>query len=518
MNLARTVSILIISTGIGAKQALSQDVLGGSNKEHTKYLRANDQEFVSSNDDNSCTKLADVEWHLKYARVMDAWKYSEAHGKASKGEGIVVAVPDTGYAKHVFTSTQNGFTTEMYKSKGHNWFGGIIRQENENDAFDPFGSLGVSMNPGHGTLVSAVIAGPGTHADENEDKVSGVAPKAKILPLRIVESVVFFDLSKLRLAIDYAKNNGAHVVSMSLGNPTPGALSFQFKWAWDDAINNNLILIAAAGQAGEIPIGGPTNIIMPASYINSIAVAAVDKDGNYWNAGFTGKNIAFSAPGHDMCVPEPTQGVSKTAQGSGTSLATAMTSGTAALWLAHHGRQELISIAEGRNEKLQHLFCKAVEASAKKMPNWNEATQGAGILDVQALLELNSSKLRDLPQGATKQCKIDIGRKVGESCNPLNWCAPGLSCASPMMKCYHSPRQVNEPCNPVSGCAPGLSCASPMMKCYHSPRQVNEPCNPVSGCASGLRCSFSFSSGFSCKKSSEYVFGKDKFTVTKKTE
>ena len=166
------------------------------------------------------------------------------------------------------------------------------------------------MNPGHGTLVSAVIAGPGTHADENEDKVSGVAPKAKIFPLRIVESVVFFDLSKLRLAIDYAKNNGAHVVSMSLGNPTPGALSFQFKWAWDDAINNNLILIAAAGQAGEIPIGGPTNIIMPASYTNSIAVV-VDKDRKFWDAGFTGTNIAFLAPGHDMCVPWSTQGVQK---------------------------------------------------------------------------------------------------------------------------------------------------------------------------------------------------------------
>ena len=257
--------------------------------------------------------------------------------------------------------------------------------------------------------------------------------------------------------------------------------------AWDNAINNNLILIAAGGQAGDIPIGGPTGIIMPASYTNSIAVA-VDKDGKYRDASFTGTNIAVLAPGHNICVPCSTHGVNKTNQGLGTFFGTAMTSGTAALWLAHHGRQELISIAEGRNEKLQHLFCKAVEASAKKMPNWNEATQGAGILDVQALLELNSSKLRDLPQGATKQCKIDIGRKVGESCNPLNWCAPGLSCASPMMKCYHSPRQVNE------------------------------PCNPVSGCASGLRCSFSFSSGFSCKKSSEYVFGKDKFTVTKKTE
>lgn len=459
MNLVRVFTLISTIIGIQVEPALSQDEPIGFYKED-KHVRVNKNVEEVSSSSGPCTDLDDIEWHLKLARVTEAWEYSESHGNATKGEGIIVANPDTGYSNHAFTSTANGFTNEMFLSKGYNWFAGIIRGENKNDARDPFGSLGVSMNPGHGTSVSAIIAGPGTQADQDGNKVHGVAPKAKVLPLRVVESVVFFDLGKLRQAIDYAKNNGAHVVSMSLGNPTPGLFSTQFKYAWDDAIHHNLILVAAGGQAGNLPIGGPTNIIMPASYQNCIAVAAVDAKGKYWNAGFTGSNIAFSAPGHDICAAKTTQGPGVTGKGSGTSYATAMTSGTAALWLAHHGRDELISIAEQRKEKLQHLFCKAVEASVKKMDDWDERDQGAGIIDAQALLELNHHTLLNLPLGATKQCKIDIGGKAGESCSPWNWCAPGLSCASPWMKCYHTPRQVNEPCNPLTGgCAVGLKCS-----------------------------------------------------------
>lgn len=424
-----------------------------------KNVRVRNSEDIS----NPCSVLSDIEWHLKLSRVTEAWEYSESYGKASKGEGIVVAVPDTGYNKHGFTSTSNGFTNDMYKSKGHNWFAGIFRGENKDDAKDTLNG----MNGGHGTLVSAIIAGPGTQADKYGNKVSGTAPKAKILPLRMVESVVFFDLWKLREAIDYARDNGAHVVSMSLGNPTPGLLATQFKYAWDAAIDKNLILVAAGGQAGEIPIGGPTNLIMPASYQNCIAVAAVDVDGKYWDAGFTGKDIAFSAPGHNVCSAKAKKGLNNESDlGSGTSLATAMTSGSAALWLAHHGRDNLISIAEERNEKLQHLFCKAVEISVKKISGWNEDKQGAGILDVRALLGLDHNELRNLARGPTKQCNIDIGVKAGKRCSPIDWCAPGLSCASPMMKCYHVPRQINEPCNHISGCAKGLHCSIWRFKCY----------------------------------------------------
>ena len=134
----------------------------------------------------SCSSLDDVEWHLKVSRATEAWEYSQSQNKPDQGEGIVIASPDTGYNYHVFTSTatatEEKFTTEMFISKGHNW---QSIPDDENDAEDPFKTG--AMNPGHGTAVSAVMAGRGTEADRDGNKVRGVAPKAKVLPLRIAD-------------------------------------------------------------------------------------------------------------------------------------------------------------------------------------------------------------------------------------------------------------------------------------------------------------------------------------------
>ena len=133
----------------------------------------------------TCNDLDDVEWHLKLSNVPEAWNYSQDQNKPEQGEGIVIASPDTGYNYHVFTSTatatEEKFTTEMFISRGHNW---QSTPEDENNAEDPFGS---AMNAGHGTMVSAVMAGPGTEPDRDGNTVRGVAPKAKVLPLRIAD-------------------------------------------------------------------------------------------------------------------------------------------------------------------------------------------------------------------------------------------------------------------------------------------------------------------------------------------
>ena len=146
-------------------------------------------------------------------------------------------------------------------------------------------------------------------------------------------------------------------------------------------------------------------MILPASYHNVIALGAVNQDKKYWDEGWEGENIAFVAPGEDVCVARAQDGHNVAAPGKGTSLPTAFTAGTAALWLAHHGRDHLIAIAEGRGEHLQDLFCKAVEMSVQKPEDWKEDVRGAGIVDARALLMLDP---HDVPLGQTRHCKIDI--------------------------------------------------------------------------------------------------------------
>lgn len=347
----------------------------------------------------SCKDLDDVEWHLNISKVTEAWEYSRSVGKPDQGDGILIACPDTGYSSHSFTSTKTGFEAEMYQSKGYNPLANWRNGEDENDAIDPFRKL----NPGHGTSVSAIMAGQGTEADKYGFKVRGAAPKAKVLPLRVANTVYKFQLADLRKAIYYAKDNGAHIFSTSLGTPSVGLLTYRWKDAVKDAIRNNMIFVSAAGQMGQGVVN--TNQILPASYKNVIAVGAVDANKMFWESGMTGDDVAFSSYGVDICAARASEGSGESARGDGTSYATALTAGTAALWLSHHGRNELISIAEGRGEKLQHLFCKAVEASVEKPAGWNEVDHGAGILDAKALL---IQDLSSLPLGDTRHCKIDV--------------------------------------------------------------------------------------------------------------
>ena len=64
----------------------------------------------------------------------------------------------------------------------------------------------------------------------------------------------------------------------------------------------------------------------------------------------------------------------------------ALTAGVAALWLAHHGRANLIAIARAQGETLQSMFRRLVQATARRPSGWDSSDFGAGIVDAAALL------------------------------------------------------------------------------------------------------------------------------------
>ncbi|MHA2171031.1 MAG: S8 family serine peptidase [Candidatus Kariarchaeaceae archaeon] len=150
--------------------------------------------------------------------------------------------------------------------------------DNDNDPYDKIG-----YSAGHGTHVAGTIAAP-----FNDYGLVGIAPDVSIMPLRVIgESIDFSYQESVSNAIQYAVDNGAKVISMSL-EFSPDAAFYN---ALESAKNNDVILVAAAGN-------GNTNVISyPASDGSVIAVAAVDK--NNIRAGFSnfGPVIDITAPG-----------------------------------------------------------------------------------------------------------------------------------------------------------------------------------------------------------------------------
>jgi subtilisin family serine protease len=102
--------------------------------------------------------------------------------------------------------------------------------------------------------------------------------------------------------------------------------------------------------------------------------------------------VDVSAPGENV-LRAIAQG--DVGQGQGTSFAVALTAGVAALWLAHHGRANLVAAARDRGETLQAMFRRLVRATARAPAVWDSFEMGAGIVDARALLEADLDLGRD---------------------------------------------------------------------------------------------------------------------------
>jgi hypothetical protein len=144
----------------------------------------------------------------------------------------------------------------------------------------------------------------------------------------------------------------------------------------------------------------------PAGYKQCLAVAAVNAEERPWQWSTLGEKVAISAPGESVWALEFFFNPGGTTLGKnrqhGTTFATALTAGVAALWLAHYGRDNLI--ATFGKERLQTLFWHQLRTVGHRRPaNWNETLQGAGIIDAKALLsaDLPAPSLLPAPGAVT---------------------------------------------------------------------------------------------------------------------
>ena len=170
---------------------------------------------------------------------------------------------------------------------------------------------------GHGTHIAGIIAA----ATNNGIGVAGIAPKARLLNVKVADDNGVVWPSAVAKGIIWAVDNGAKVINMSLVIPTSSpALEQAIDYAWSKGV----VLVAGAGNGiKSIPM-------YPAYYTKVIAVAATDVDGNVWAKSNYGDWVDVYAPGVEIysTLPGDNYGYQ-----SGTSMATAYVSAVAALAL-----------------------------------------------------------------------------------------------------------------------------------------------------------------------------------------
>jgi len=209
---------------------------------------------------------------------------------SSKGDGVKIAVLDSGIAQHTDLQIAGGYA--------------VVSQ----DYADTFG---------HGTSVAGVIS-----ALLNEEGIVGAAPEASIYAVKIMNTSLG-DLSDAIAGLQWAIDNDVDIVSMSFGFNDYSQI---FKEAVEEAYNNGIISIGSSGNNGGA-------VVYPAAYTEVIAVGAVDSSNQKASFSSYGPELELVAPGVDIQSTALGNGYDSY---SGTSMSAPHVAGVAALIKAHN--------------------------------------------------------------------------------------------------------------------------------------------------------------------------------------
>ena len=269
-----------------------------------------------------------VDWGVESYGIPELWK-------RTKGEGVTVAVIDTGISRHSAlidaVADYRNFSSDSV----------------------------VEDTVGHGTHVAGVIGA-------RRGLAKGIAPGSTLLSLKVLGHSGMGSMESVSRAVLHAAEAKADIVCMSLGSPTPdGRLHEAIKMA----CRGGVIIVCAAGNDG-----GAVNY--PAAFPESIGVGAVDKNGAACEFSSRGKEIAVAAPGCDITSTWLNDGYATV---SGTSMAAPFVAGTLALY---------VSAAKRDGRKIDHqTLLKALSNTCRDAgDSGRDHVYGWGLLDPHQLL------------------------------------------------------------------------------------------------------------------------------------
>lgn len=235
-------------------------------------------------------------WEIDKFHIKNQWKYAT-------GKGVKVAVIDTG--------------CDLY------------HDDIKNNLIQGINIINPSQDPMddncHGTHVSSTIA-----AENNGVGMVGVAPDAKIMPVKALNGSGSGNINDIVRGILWSVDNGADIITMSLGSP-------QCTPSLENAINyaesKGVVVFCAAGNDGPA-----VDIMYPAKCNHTIAIGAIDRNLNRTDFTCSGDTLDFLAPGHEIlgCVPGNTYALM-----SGTSMSNPFAAGCAALLLSSYKEKNM---------------------------------------------------------------------------------------------------------------------------------------------------------------------------------
>jgi type VII secretion-associated serine protease mycosin len=236
------------------------------------------------------------EWFLSSLDVARAHSYSE-------GKGVIVGIVDTG-------------VDASHPDLRGNVLSGI-------DFSDPsrpggFGN-GETDTASHGTAMAGLIAAHG-HGASNGSGITGIAPQAKLLPIRDGTGYLDATATQMATGVIWAVDHGATVICIAEAGYNGSASE---EHAIQYAESKDVVVVAGVGN-----VPASKAVAYPAAYPGVLAAAGTDEHGNHAAISVTGPQVVLSAPATNIYSDGLNHAYST---GTGTSNSTAIIAGAAAL-------------------------------------------------------------------------------------------------------------------------------------------------------------------------------------------
>jgi hypothetical protein len=199
-----------------------------------------------------------AQWALARIGAESAWEHSS-------GAGVVVAVVDTGVeAGHPDLQGQ--------------LLAGYDYINNDGDPAD---------DHGHGTRMTGIIVARRNNALGG----AGIAPDARVIPIKALDHTGNGPYSAVASGIVYAVDHGARVINLSLVGPSQSTV---MQNAVDYAVEHDVVVVAASGNYGTNVPG------YPAAAPGAVAVGATNDFDSRASFSVYGAWLSFAAPGVEV--------------------------------------------------------------------------------------------------------------------------------------------------------------------------------------------------------------------------